>query len=86
MKLAIDPFCRATAYADVRDDETLTDELRERALERARELGAEHVEFWRAPYGYGPDRMAGFVELARVPSSCLMPHEPKEGGSNYVPR
>jgi len=85
MKLAIDPLCPVTEYADLRDDETLTDELRERALERARELGAEHVEFWRAPYGCGSDRMAGFVELARVPSSCFMPHEPKARGSNYVP-
>lgn len=66
MQIAIDPYSAATAYADLRDDEALSDKLRERAIARARELGAEHVEFWRAPYGRGNDRMAGFVELARV--------------------
>jgi hypothetical protein len=66
MQVAIDPYSPATAYADLRDDETLNDGLRERAIARARELGAEHVEFWRAPYGRGVDRMAGFVELAFV--------------------
>lgn len=67
MQVVIDSYSGATAYADLRDDEALNDKLRERAISRARELGAEHVEFWRAPYGRGTDRMAGFVELARVP-------------------
>lgn len=67
MQVAVDTFDRTTAYADLRDDERLTDELRARAFRRARELGAEHVEFWRSPYGCGADRMAGFVELARMP-------------------
>ena len=54
-------------YADLREGEPVTEELRTRAIERARELGAKHVEFWRPPYGCAADRMAGFVELARIP-------------------
>lgn len=68
MRVAIDPYDRTTAYADQREDELLTDEVRAHAIKRARELGAEHVEFWRSPYGDGADRMAGFIELARVPA------------------
>lgn len=66
MQLAIDPHDRSTAYADLREDERLTDELRLRATTRARELSAKYVEFWREPFGRGADRMAGFVELVRV--------------------
>lgn len=66
MQVALDTCDRTTVYADLREDESLTDALRDRAIERARELGAQHVEFWRPPYGRGQDRMAGFIELARV--------------------
>jgi hypothetical protein len=66
MKVTVDPFCPGTAYADLRDDEPLSHELRQRAIERAVELAVENLEFWRSPYGTGPDRMAGFIELARV--------------------
>jgi hypothetical protein len=66
MRVAIDPHDATTAYADLRDNERLTDEVRIHAIERARQLGAEHVEFWRLPYGDGADRMAGFVEVAHV--------------------
>ena len=69
MQVALDTHDRTTAYADLRDDEALTGELRARALERARQLGAAHVEFWRPPYGSGPERMAGFVELMPVPAT-----------------
>jgi hypothetical protein len=68
MQVALDLYDRATVYADLRDEECLTDDLRARAVARARQLGAEHVEFWRSPYGRGGDRMAGFVELAAVPA------------------
>lgn len=71
MRIVIDPCDRTTVYADLRDDERLTAETRAHALKRARELGAEHVEFWRSPYGDGPDRMAGFMELARVPPESV---------------
>lgn len=71
MRVALDPYDRATAYADLRDDEQLTSELRCHAIKRASGLGAAQVEFWRPPYGNdSTDRMAGFIELARVP------HEP----------
>ncbi|MFI5307571.1 MAG: hypothetical protein ACHQ53_09475 [Polyangiales bacterium] len=66
MQVAVDPCDRTTAYADLREQESLTDEVRCRAIGRARELGATHVEFWRPPYGQGADRMEGFLELARV--------------------
>jgi hypothetical protein len=68
MQVTVDSFDRTTAYADLRDDERLTDDLRARAFRRARELGAAGVEFWRSPFGCGADRMAGFVELASVPT------------------
>jgi len=66
MRVAIDAHDGSTVYADLRDDERLTDESRAHAIKRARELGAEHVEFWRSPYGDGADRMAGFIELERI--------------------
>jgi hypothetical protein len=67
MQVGLDSYDRATAYADLREGESLTADLRARAIARAGQLGAEHVEFWRPPYGRGADRMEGFVELARVP-------------------
>ena len=73
MRVTIDPHDRSTAYADLRDDERMTDELRSLTIKRARELGAARVEFWRPPYGDGADRMAGFIELANVP------HESESG-------
>ena len=68
MQLTLDPHDRGTLYADLREGEALTDDLRARALRRAGELGAQHVEFWQPPYGRAADRMQGFVELARVAS------------------
>jgi len=69
MQVALDPCDRTTAYADLREQESLTDEVRAMAIVRARELAATHVEFWRPPYGQSPNRMEGFVELVRVPSA-----------------
>lgn len=66
MQVALDTCDRTTVYADLRAEESLTDELRARAVARARELGAQHVEFWRPPYGRAADRMEGFVALVRV--------------------
>lgn len=66
MQVALDTHDRTTLYADLREDESLTDELRARAVARARALGAAQVEFWRPPYGREGDRMAGFVEFACV--------------------
>lgn len=66
MQLTLDTCDAVTVYADLREDESLTADLRARATARARQLCAEHVEFWRPPYGRGADRMAGFVELARA--------------------
>ena len=67
MRVAVDAYDRTTAYADLREGECVTDDLRARAIARARQLGAQQVEFWRPPYGCGADRMAGFVELVCVP-------------------
>lgn len=69
MQVALDSYDRTTVYADLREGEFLTDALRARAIERARQLGAEHIEHWRPPYGRGADRMEGFIEFARVPSA-----------------
>lgn len=70
MQVALDNCDRTTVYADLRDQESLTDVLRARAIERARQLGAQHIEFWRPPHGCGgADRMEGFIEFARVPSA-----------------
>ncbi len=69
MQVALDSCDQTTVYADLREEESLTDELRARAIGRARELGATYVEFWQPPYGQGANRMEGFVELARVPSA-----------------
>lgn len=66
MQVAIDTCDRTTVYADLRDEESLTDALRARAIERALQLGAQHIEYWRPPYGRGANRMEGFVELSRV--------------------
>ena len=67
VQVALDTCDPTTAYADLREQESLTDEARARAIGRARKLAATHVEFWRPPYGQGANRMEGFVELARVP-------------------
>ena len=75
MQVALDANDRTTAYADLREEEALTDELRARATERAAQLGAEHVEYWRPPYGRGADRMAGFIELAQVPPGAKVQSE-----------
>lgn len=69
MQVAADTYDRLTVYADLREEESLTADLCARAIVRARQLGADRVEFWRPPYGRGADRMAGFVELARVPAA-----------------
>jgi hypothetical protein len=66
MQVALDNFDRTTVYADLREEESLADELRTRAIARARALGAKHVEFWRPPYGQGAHRMEGFIELVRI--------------------
>jgi hypothetical protein len=68
MQVAPDTCDPTTVYADLREEESLTAELRARAIGRARELGAKQVEFWRPPYGQGANRMQGFVELV-----CLDP-------------
>lgn len=81
MQVARDTFCRTTVYADLREDESLTDELRARAMKRARDLGAEHVEFWRPPYGEGADRMDGFLEHARVSAA---PEPAQDAGEPVV--
>lgn len=78
MQVTIDPYDRRTAYADLRDGEPLTDALRARGAGRGRELGATVVEFWQAPYGRGPDRMAGFVELLRLPGGAAAMPPPAE--------
>ena len=90
MQVALDSHDPTTVYADLREEESLTDALRTRAIERAQQLGAQHVEFWRPPYGRGQDRMAGFIELARVPAELRPasgPHPwPHEEGLAHVPR
>ena len=78
MQVALDSYDPTTVYADLREEESLTDALRARAIERARQLGAQHVEFWRPPYGRGADRMAGFIELAHVPSAPELEREARE--------
>jgi hypothetical protein len=67
MHLAIDRYDPSTAYADLRETDAMSDALRTRALQRAAELGAEYVEFWRPPYGREADPMTGFIELLAVP-------------------
>jgi hypothetical protein len=69
MQLEHDPHDRTTVYADLRDDEPLTPALRERAITRARALGATHIEFWGPPYGKAESQMAGFRERVLVPSA-----------------
>ena len=77
MRAALDPHDRSTVYADLRDCELLTDDVRSHATKRARELGAAHVEFWRSPFGDGGGhRMAGFIELAAVPPKSEVGSEP----------
>ena len=53
MQVALDSHDGTTVYADLREEESLTDALRIRAIERAQQLGAQHVEFWHPPYGRG---------------------------------
>jgi hypothetical protein len=67
VQVTVDTCDRTTVYAVLREEESLTDDLRTRAIERARQIGAQHVEFWRPPYGSGGARMDGFVERASVP-------------------
>jgi hypothetical protein len=69
VQVALDTYDRTTVYADLREEESLTDELRTRAIERARQLGAVHIEYWRPPYGRGANRMEGFVDVVRVSRS-----------------
>jgi hypothetical protein len=86
MQVALDTYDRTTVYADLREEESLSNELRARAIARARALGANHVEFWRPPYGQGPDRMDGFLELARVPSAPEPERETVEPIAHRDPR
>ena len=86
MQVALDSYDRATDYADLREGESLTADLRARAIERARQLGAEHVEFWRPPYGQERDRMTGFVELVRVPPAPQPESDGSETASEHAGR
>lgn len=70
MRVKLDVHARACAYADLSSTEVLNDELRRLALQKARELGADHVEFWRAPFGRADRPMDGFLELVRVPAEA----------------
>lgn len=83
MQVALDTYDRTTVYADLREEESLTDDLRARAIERARTLGAQQVEFWRPPHGCGANRMEGFVELVRVPAA---PGPEREAGEPVAHR
>ena len=82
MQVALDTCDLTTVYADLREEECLTDALRARAIERARQLGAAHVEFWRPLYGCGTGCMEGFVEFVRVPRS---PNHDRSFRSESVP-
>jgi hypothetical protein len=84
MQLIVDTHDPLTLYADLREDESLTDDLRGRAIHRARQLGVQYIEFWRPPYGSGADLMSGFIEMACVatqsePVSEVTNDRPDEG-------
>ena len=78
MQVALDNCDRTTVYADLREEESLSDELRTRAIARARALGAKHVEFWRPPYGQGAHRMAGFTEIVRIAAASQPERDSEE--------
>ena len=47
MRVAIDKEDSTTAYVDLRPDELWTEEKKERAMEKAKKLGAKYVEVFR---------------------------------------
>jgi hypothetical protein len=83
VQVALDTCDRTTVYADLRADEPLTEALRARAIDRALQLGATHVEFWRPPYGQAANRMLGFVERAQLPAAA---ETNREAGEPAAPR